>query len=50
MYESKHDGQLCKVGELITVFDGLKIDSIETVVNVTEPLCQIQSEGKKNFI
>lgn len=51
MSESKHDSQLCKVGELITVFDGLRIDTTnETPVNVSEPSCQIQSDGKKNII
>lgn len=51
MSESKHDSQLCKVGELITVFDGLRIDTTnEAPVNINEPLCQIQSDGKKNFI
>ncbi|XP_011269445.2 E3 ubiquitin-protein ligase Su(dx) [Camponotus floridanus] len=49
MSESKHDSQLCKVGELITVFDGLRIDTTnETPVNVNEPLCQIQSDGATN--
>lgn len=51
MSESKHDSQLCKVGELITVFDGLRIDTTnEAPVNINEPLCQIQSDGKINFI
>lgn len=51
MSESKHDSQLCKVGELITVFDGLRIDiTNEIPVNVNEPSCQIQSDGKKNII
>ena len=31
--ESKHDSQLAKVGELVTLFDGLKID----MANVTPP-------------
>ncbi|XP_032672771.1 E3 ubiquitin-protein ligase Su(dx)-like [Odontomachus brunneus] len=49
MSESKHDSQLCKVGELITVFDGLKIDTTnETLLNVSEPSCQIQSDGATN--
>ncbi|XP_014468753.1 PREDICTED: E3 ubiquitin-protein ligase Su(dx)-like [Dinoponera quadriceps] len=49
MSESKHDSQLCKVGELITVFDGLKIDTTnETLLNVSEPPCQIQSDGATN--
>lgn len=50
MSENKHDSQLCKVGELITVFDGLRI----TLPNVSslnnEPLCQTQcisADGKK---
>ncbi|XP_076247280.1 suppressor of deltex [Calliopsis andreniformis] len=43
MSENKHDSQLCKVGELITVFDGLKI-SMPNVpsLNINEPLCQTQ--------
>ncbi|KAG5346476.1 SUDX ligase, partial [Acromyrmex charruanus] len=49
MSESKHDSQLCKVGELITVFDGLRIDTTnEMPVNVIEPSCQIQSDGATN--
>ncbi|EZA56343.1 hypothetical protein DMN91_010437 [Ooceraea biroi] len=49
MSESKHDSQLCKVGELITVFDGLRIDTTnETPLNVSEPSCQIQSDGATN--
>ncbi|XP_011881424.1 PREDICTED: E3 ubiquitin-protein ligase Su(dx) isoform X2 [Vollenhovia emeryi] len=49
MSESKHDSQLCKVGELITVFDGLRIDTTnEIAVNVNEPSCQIQSDGATN--
>ncbi|XP_050445104.1 E3 ubiquitin-protein ligase Su(dx) isoform X2 [Cataglyphis hispanica] len=49
MSESKHDSQLCKVGELITVFDGLRIDTTnEAPVNINEPLCQIQSDGATN--
>ncbi|EFN88071.1 E3 ubiquitin-protein ligase Su(dx) [Harpegnathos saltator] len=49
MSESKHDSQLCKVGELITVFDGLKIDTTnETLLNISEPPCQIQSDGATN--
>ncbi|XP_070155973.1 E3 ubiquitin-protein ligase Su(dx) [Polyergus mexicanus] len=48
MSESKHDSQLCKVGELITVFDGLRIDTTnEAPVNINEPLCQI-SDGATN--
>ncbi|XP_024870767.1 E3 ubiquitin-protein ligase Su(dx) [Temnothorax curvispinosus] len=49
MSESKHDSQLCKVGELITVFDGLRIDTTNEIpVNVNEPSCQIQSDGAAN--
>ncbi|XP_011639513.1 E3 ubiquitin-protein ligase Su(dx)-like [Pogonomyrmex barbatus] len=50
MSESKHDSQLCKVGELITVFDGLRIDTTNEIpVNDTsEPSCQIQSDGATN--
>lgn len=50
MSESKHDSQLSKVGELITVFDGLRIDiTNEMLSNVSESPCQIQSDGKKTF-
>ncbi|KAL6444385.1 hypothetical protein ACFW04_001921 [Cataglyphis niger] len=50
MSESKHDSQLCKVGELITVFDGLRIDTTnEAPVNINEPLCQIQSDADKSM-
>ncbi|XP_020278502.1 E3 ubiquitin-protein ligase Su(dx)-like [Pseudomyrmex gracilis] len=49
MSESKHDSQLCKVGELITIFDGLKIDAAnETTSNVGDPPCSIQSDGATN--
>ncbi|KOC65444.1 E3 ubiquitin-protein ligase Su(dx) [Habropoda laboriosa] len=45
MSENKHDSQLCKVGELITVFDGLRInmpntsslDTSETLLYPTQP-------------
>lgn len=50
MSESKHDSQLCKVGELITVFNGLRIDTTnETPLSISEPPCQIQPDGKKEF-
>ncbi|XP_012135438.1 suppressor of deltex [Megachile rotundata] len=43
MSENKHDSQLCKVGELITVFDGLKINMSNTPsLSVNEPQCQTQ--------
>ncbi|XP_012225415.1 E3 ubiquitin-protein ligase Su(dx) isoform X2 [Linepithema humile] len=49
MSESKHDSQLCKVGELITVFNGLRIDTTnETPLSISEPPCQIQSDGATN--
>ncbi|KAH0955911.1 hypothetical protein HN011_007261 [Eciton burchellii] len=49
MSESKHDSQLCKVGELITIFDGLRIETTnETPINVSESSCQIQSDGATN--
>lgn len=48
MTENKHDSQLCKVGELITVFDGLRIN----MPNTSSLSCQTQSgcmpyDGKK---
>ena len=54
MSENKHDSQLCKVGELITIFDGLRINMPNTSsLTINEsPLCQTQSacmpfDGKK---
>lgn len=54
MTENKHDSQLCKVGELITVFDGLRINMPNTSsLTINEsPSCQTQSgcmpyDGKK---
>ncbi|PBC25272.1 E3 ubiquitin-protein ligase Su(dx) [Apis cerana] len=44
MSENKHDSQLCKVGELITVFDGLRINMPNTSSSINEsPSCQTQS-------
>lgn len=45
MTENKHDSQLCKVGELITVFDGLRINMPNTSsLTINEsPSCQTQS-------
>ena len=52
MSENKHDSQLCKVGELITVFDGLRINMPNVPsLNINEPLCQTQcmySDGVAN--
>lgn len=52
MSENKHDSQLCKVGELITVFDGLRIGTPNVPsLNINEPLCQTQcmsSDGVAN--
>ncbi|KAG7205569.1 hypothetical protein KM043_007541 [Ampulex compressa] len=51
MSESKHDSHLCKVGELITVFDGLRIDMPNIAsLSINDPACQTQctSEGVTN--
>ncbi|XP_029039665.1 E3 ubiquitin-protein ligase Su(dx) isoform X1 [Osmia bicornis bicornis] len=43
MSENKHDSQLCKVGELITVFDGLRINMSNTPsLGINEPQVQTQ--------
>lgn len=52
MSENKHDSQLCKVGELITIFDGLRINMPNTSSLAIESPCQTQSvcmpfDGKK---
>lgn len=44
MSENKHDSQLCKVGELITIFDGLRINMPNTSsLAINESPCQTQS-------
>ncbi|XP_043252279.1 E3 ubiquitin-protein ligase Su(dx) [Colletes gigas] len=43
MSENKHDSQLCKVGELITVFDGLRITMPNvSSLNISDSSCQTQ--------
>ncbi|XP_076281171.1 suppressor of deltex [Lasioglossum baleicum] len=43
MSENKHDSQLCKVGELITVFDGLRINMPNvSSLSINESPCQTQ--------
>ncbi|XP_033326004.2 suppressor of deltex isoform X1 [Megalopta genalis] len=43
MSENKHDSQLCKVGELITFFDGLRINMPNiSSLSINESPCQTQ--------